>query len=64
MYVNYLRRKLPHAAGEPEIVETVRGSGYTIRPVAMALSAPKRPALSTPIADLARLQTTLIAGAA
>ncbi len=64
VYVNYLRRKLQHAAGEPEIVETVRGAGYTIRPVQTVLALPKRPAASAPVADLARMQPTLIAGAA
>ncbi len=65
VYVNYLRRKLQRATGEPEIVETVRGAGYTIRPVPTVMALLKRPAASAPLADLARLHTTtLIAGAA
>jgi two-component system, OmpR family, response regulator MprA len=32
VYIGYLRRKL-EAGGEPRILQTVRGVGYTIRPV-------------------------------
>ncbi len=64
VYVNYLRRKLQQVAGEAEIVETVRGSGYTIRPVAAMLALPKRQTAPAPFADMARVQHTMLAGAA
>lgn len=64
VYVNYLRRKLTQTVGEPEIVETVRGAGYTIRPVPANLSAAKRPVASAPLADMARVQAAMLAGAA
>lgn len=68
VYVNYLRRKLHIGAEDTELVETVRGAGYTIRPEA-ALPMPamqplgKRPAQSAALADAARL-SMLMAGAA
>ena len=68
VYVNYLRRKLQVNGEDAELVETVRGAGYTIRPVAgsAALQAelpPKRPAGSAGLADAAR-PAMLLLGAA
>ena len=68
VYVNYLRRKLQTDAAEADLVETVRGAGYTIRPQATAPASAvqplaRRPVQSAGLADAARVPV-LMAGAA
>ncbi len=68
VYVNYLRRKLQTMTSDTDVVETVRGAGYTIRPVPLTFAtAPepviKRPATSAGLADFTRLGA-MLAGAA
>ena len=63
VYVNYLRRKLQTGAADADLVETVRGAGYTIRPVAAVPVAGKKGAASAPLAHMARVQP-FMAGAA
>ncbi len=68
VYVNYLRRKLQTGSDDAELVQTVRGAGYIIAPVAPGIAAGispgKRPVMPAPLADMARVQSRQIAGAA
>ena len=64
VYVNYLRRKLQQSTAAPEIVETVRGSGYIIRLVPQLFTTARRPVASAPLSDMVRVQQPLLAGAA
>ncbi len=47
VYVNYLRRKLSTPAAVGELIETVRGAGYTISPALRSTSAVSLPAIMT-----------------
>ena len=65
VYVNYLRRKLQTGSDDADLLETVRGAGYIIRPAMPAVmqAPPKKPAASAGLGEAARVAMQM-AGAA
>lgn len=65
VYVNYLRRKLRCSETEADLIVTVRGSGYTLRPASSAsLPTPTKPSVAVPLNLVASKSHTMQAVAA